>query len=130
MLNAMSENTEERQNLCRYLVHPKQHKQPVAFLKHFTLITPLFTIYWFVFARYKAKRLELREDELSIQDKYFVHVLAALVWDAIRLSRLSPDDKTLELLVLRQQLHILPHHQKRRPSISSSEKLILLSLLD
>ncbi len=54
---------------------------------------------------------------------YFVYVLATLVWDAFRLSRLSPDDKTLELLVLRR-------HQKREPSISFCEKLILLSLLD
>lgn len=60
---------------------------------------------------------------------YFVHVLGTLVWDAFRLSRLSPDDKILELLVLRQQLLILHRHQKREPSISSSEKLIPLSLL-
>src|SRR5688572_25592363 len=61
---------------------------------------------------------------------YFVHVLATLFWDAMRLSRLSPDEKTLELLVLRQQLLILRRHQKRGPSISSGEKLILLTLLD
>jgi hypothetical protein len=38
---------------------------------------------------------------------YFLHLLATLLWDAMRLSRLSPDEKTLELLVLRQQLLIL-----------------------
>jgi putative transposase len=61
---------------------------------------------------------------------YFVHVLATLLWDTIRLSRLSPDEKTLELLVLRQQLLIMRRHQKRGPSMSSGEKFILLTLLD
>lgn len=43
---------------------------------------------------------------------------------------MSPDEKTLGLLVLRQQLLILRRHQKRGPSINSGEKLILLTLLD
>jgi putative transposase len=61
---------------------------------------------------------------------YLFHILVTLLWDAICLSRLSPDEKTLELLVLRQQLLILRRHQKRGPSISAGEKLILVTLLD
>src|SRR5689334_220779 len=61
---------------------------------------------------------------------YFLHMMVTLVWDALCLSRLSPDDKTLELLVLRQQLIILRRHQKRGPAISSSEKFLLLTLVD
>jgi putative transposase len=61
---------------------------------------------------------------------YFLYGLVSLLWDALRLSRLSPDDKTLELLVLRQQLLILRRHQKRGPAITFSEKFILLTLVD
>jgi putative transposase len=61
---------------------------------------------------------------------YIVHVVATLLWDVIGLSRLSPDEKTLELLVLRHQLLLLRRHQKRGPSISCGEKLILLTLVD
>ncbi len=45
------------------------------------------------------------------------------------LQSLSPDDKTLELLLLRQQVLILRRHQKRGPSVTRSEKLILLTLV-
>jgi putative transposase len=62
--------------------------------------------------------------------RYIFHMMVTLLWDALRLSRLSPDNKTLELLILRQQLLILRRHQKRGPSISSSEKFLLLTLVD
>ncbi len=61
---------------------------------------------------------------------YIIHVVVRLVWDCIRLSRMSADDKTIEVLLLRQQLLILRRHQKRGPSISQSEKLILISLVE
>src|SRR6266545_83521 len=43
---------------------------------------------------------------------------------------MSPDSKTLELLLLRQQLLILRRHQKRGPSITHDEKFILLTLIE
>jgi len=43
---------------------------------------------------------------------------------------MAADDKTIEVLLLRQQLLILRRHQKRGPSISQGEKFILLSLLE
>jgi hypothetical protein len=55
---------------------------------------------------------------------YIIHTVVTLLWDGIRLSGLSVDDKTIEILVLRQQLLILRRHQKRGPSI------ILISLLE
>ena len=61
---------------------------------------------------------------------YIVHLVITLLWDAVRLSWLSPDDKTLELLALRQQLLMLRRHQKRGPSITRGEKLMLLTLVD
>ena len=61
---------------------------------------------------------------------YILHVVVTLLWDGLRLSRLSADDKTIEVLLLRQQLLILRRHQKRGPSISQGEKFILLSLLE
>lgn len=42
----------------------------------------------------------------------------------MRFSRLAPDDKTVELLLLRQQLLIVRHHQKRGPTITRTEKLL------
>lgn len=53
----------------------------------------------------------------------------SLLWDSLRFSRLSPDDKILELLLLRQQVLILRRHQKRCPTVTRSEKLILLTLV-
>jgi hypothetical protein len=43
---------------------------------------------------------------------------------------MSVDDKTIEVLVLRQQLLILRRHQKRGLSISHGEKLILITLME
>jgi putative transposase len=61
---------------------------------------------------------------------YILHQVVSLLWHSFRISRLSPDDKTLELLLLRQQLLILRRCQKRGPAISRSKKLILLTLID
>src|SRR4051794_28504018 len=60
---------------------------------------------------------------------YRIHLVASLFWDSLRFSRLSPDDKTLELLLLRQQVLILRRHQKRGPSVTRGEKIILLTLV-
>ena len=60
---------------------------------------------------------------------YLVLLVASLFWDSLRFSHLSPDDKTLELLLLRQQVLILRRHQKRGPPVTRSEKLILLTLV-
>ena len=61
---------------------------------------------------------------------FLIHQVASLLWDSLRFSRMSPDSKTLELLLLRQQLLILRRHQKRGPSITHSEKFILLTLIE
>jgi putative transposase len=61
---------------------------------------------------------------------YFVHLVVSLLWDGLRFSRLSPDDKTLELLLLRQQVLILRRHQKRGPTLMRREKFILLTLVE
>jgi putative transposase len=60
----------------------------------------------------------------------FLFQVVSLLWHTLRICRLTPDDKTLELLLLRQQLLILRRHQKRGPVINRSEKFILLTLLD
>jgi hypothetical protein len=59
-----------------------------------------------------------------------VHLVATLFWDSLRYSRLFPDDKTLKLLLLRQQILILRRHQKRGPYLAQSEKFILVSLVE
>lgn len=61
---------------------------------------------------------------------YIILVVATLLWNGIRLSRMSVDDKTIEVLVLRQQVLILRRHQTRRPSIRQGEKFILITLLE
>ena len=61
---------------------------------------------------------------------HFVYLVVHLLWDSLRFSRLSPDAKTLELLLLRQQLLILRRHQKRGPAITHSEKFVLLTLIE
>jgi hypothetical protein len=61
---------------------------------------------------------------------YLIHLIVNLFWDSLRFSRLSPDDKTLELLLLRQQLLILRRHQPRGPTITRSEKFVLLALIE
>jgi len=59
-----------------------------------------------------------------------VYLAIGLVWDSLRYSRLSPADKTLELMLLRQQILILRRHQKRGPTLTRSEKVILLTLIE
>ena len=61
---------------------------------------------------------------------YIIYAVLTLLWDQVRLSRMSADDKTIELLLLRQQLLIMRRHQKRGPSISQGEKFILITLLE
>jgi hypothetical protein len=48
--------------------------------------------------------------------------VVTLCWDTLRYSCLFPDDKTLELLLLR--------HQKRGPHLAHSEKFILVTLVE
>lgn len=43
---------------------------------------------------------------------HFVHLVVYLLWDSLRFSRLAPDDKTIELLLLRAQLRIGGRQQK------------------
>ena len=38
---------------------------------------------------------------------YLIYLIVRLFWDGLRFSRLAPDDKTLELLLLCQQVLIL-----------------------
>ena len=61
---------------------------------------------------------------------YIIHAALTLLWDRVRLSRMSADDKSIEVLLLRQQLLIMRRHQKRGPSISQGEKFILITLLE
>ena len=58
---------------------------------------------------------------------YYVHMLVMLVWDGLCLSRMSAHEKTIEVLLLRQQLLILRRHQKRGPSLNHTEQLVLIS---
>jgi hypothetical protein len=59
-----------------------------------------------------------------------VHRVITLFWDTLRYSCLSPDDKTLELLLLRQQILMLRRHKKRGPHLAHSEKFILVTLVE
>ena len=52
---------------------------------------------------------------------HFIYLVVPLLWDSLRFSLLAPDDKTVELLLLRQQLLIVRRHQKRGPTVSCSE---------
>lgn len=61
---------------------------------------------------------------------HFIYLVVHLLWDSLRFSRLAPDDKTLELLLLRQQLLMVRRHQKRGPTITRTEKLLLLTLIE
>ncbi|MBK8022632.1 MAG: transposase [Chloroflexi bacterium] len=61
---------------------------------------------------------------------HFVYLVVHLLWDSLRFSRLAPDDKTIELVLLRQQLLIVRRHQKRGPTITHPEKLLLLTLVE
>ena len=61
---------------------------------------------------------------------HFIYLVVHLLWDSLRFSRLAPDDKTIELLLLRQQLLIVRRHQKRGPTITRTEKLLLLTLVE
>ena len=54
---------------------------------------------------------------------HIIHVVVNLFWNAVRLSRMTPDDKTLEILVLRRQ-------QRRGPRTAPREKFILITLLE
>jgi hypothetical protein len=48
---------------------------------------------------------------------YIIHKVTSLLWDSLRISCLSPDHKTLKLLILHQEILILRRHQKRVLSI-------------
>jgi putative transposase len=61
---------------------------------------------------------------------YLIHLISHLLWDSLRFTPLAPDEKTMELLLLRQQLLILRRHQPRGPIIAHSEKFILLTLIE
>src|SRR5687768_3907541 len=61
---------------------------------------------------------------------HFSYLVVHLLWDSLRFSRLAPDAKTVELLLLRQQLLTVRRHQKRGPTITRTEKLLLLSLVE
>jgi hypothetical protein len=56
----------------------------------------------------------------------FIYLVVHLLWDSLHFSRLAPDDKTVELLLLRQQLLIVRRHQKRGLAISRTEKLLVV----
>ena len=59
-----------------------------------------------------------------------IYLIVHLLWNSFRFSRLGADDKTLELLLLRQQFLIVRRHQKRGPTITHTEKLVLLTLVE
>jgi hypothetical protein len=61
---------------------------------------------------------------------YILHVVITLLWGGVRLRRMLEDDKTIEVLLLRQQLLVLRCHQKRGPLISPGEKFILITLAE
>ena len=59
---------------------------------------------------------------------YVVSILASLVFDVFRLIRMSPDEKDVEILLLRQQLMMIRRRQKRGPNSSRVEKVMLITL--
>ena len=59
---------------------------------------------------------------------YVVSVLTSLIFDVFRLVRMTPDEKDMEILLLRQQLMIVRRKQKRGPNISQFEKVMLITL--
>jgi putative transposase len=50
------------------------------------------------------------------------------MFDVFRLTRMAPDEKDVEILLLRQQLMIVRRKQKRGPNINKFEKVMLLML--
>jgi transposase InsO family protein len=59
-----------------------------------------------------------------------VYQIVGLVVAGLRCMSLTPDEKDLEILLLRQQLMIVRRKQKRGPTISRLEKLLLMTLVD
>ena len=58
-----------------------------------------------------------------------VSVLTSLIFDVFRLARMAPDEKDMEILLLRQQLMIVRRKQIGGPNISRFEKVMLLTLV-
>ena len=61
---------------------------------------------------------------------YGVSVLTTIMFDVFGLTRIAPDEKEVEILLLRQQLMIVRHKQKRGLNISKFEKVMLITLFN
>jgi hypothetical protein len=54
--------------------------------------------------------------------------LTALIFDVFAAIRLAPDEKDLQIALLRQPLRVLERKIKQKPRLSRPEKLMLVAL--
>ncbi len=59
---------------------------------------------------------------------HFLLCLTTLIFDLFVSIRLAPDEKDLQIALLRQQLRVLEHKIKKKPRLSRPEKLMLVAL--
>jgi putative transposase len=59
---------------------------------------------------------------------HVISVWTSMIFDIFRLVRMPPDEKDVEILLLRQQLMIVRRKQNRGPNINRLEKVMLLAL--
>ena len=60
---------------------------------------------------------------------HFLLCFASLLFDVFASVRLAPDDKDLQLALLRQQLRVLERKTKTKPRLSRPEKLMFVALV-
>jgi|GEM_PF-3331565 len=59
---------------------------------------------------------------------HFLLCLTTLIFDVFASIRLAPDEKDLQIVLLRQQLRVLERKIKKKPRLSRPEKLMLVAL--
>ena len=59
---------------------------------------------------------------------HFLLCLIALIFEVFASIRLAPDEKDLQIALLRQQLRVLERKIKKKPRLSRPEKLMLVAL--
>mgnify|MGYP000599986917 CR=1 FL=1 len=60
---------------------------------------------------------------------HFLLCFASLIFDVFASIRLVPDEKDLQIALLRQQLRVLERKVRRKPRLSRPEKLMLVALV-
>jgi len=59
---------------------------------------------------------------------HFLLYFTTLIMDLFASIRLAPDEKDLQIALLRQQLRVLERKVKKKPRLSRPEKLMLVAL--